>query len=293
MLLERSIALYLVSKAERTKIDYRQIFYSWFLHVETRKADVTAPTEIDATTYIDSLRLLPGRPVYGPATPFAVKTVCKHVAVLRKLYSIAIERGEARSNPFRAIHIRKPRSPEKRRCEEFPPHLVRCLFRSRVSTKHRALFAALFGGGLRIGEAVGLNVGDVVRRGDCVYLYLRHTKSGEPQEQPLPRWASRHVIRFLRSRKGTEHQPLFTAKNGGRMTKRMATIIFVREGSLVGAQNLYPHSARRAAISQLLRGGVSLRDVQIFSRHASIDTVCDYDKRRLHREHHPGHLLKF
>lgn len=258
-------------------------------------SDPRAPTQLDATGFVEALTIMPGMPRNGAPAPLATKTICKRVAILRKLYNLAIEQGEATTNPFRLLQLKKPRTPEKRRCEEFPPALVPSLFLPHVTIRNRALMAVLFGGALRIGEAIGLQVGDVEMIGDQTILVLRHTKAGEPQEQPLPTWAAKHVKKYLEIRKGhmaRDYDPLFTSK-GRRMTIRQATIQFVNEGARVGAYGLYPHSARRCAITKLLRDGVPLADVQRFSRHAALETLLDYDKRRMTREHHPAHLLKF
>ncbi len=54
-----------------------------------------------------------------------------------------------------------------------------------------------------------------------------------------------------------------------------------------------PHSARATAITKLLDSGFSHRDVQEFSRHASVQMVEIYDKRRLQVDESPAKKLEF
>jgi integrase len=54
-----------------------------------------------------------------------------------------------------------------------------------------------------------------------------------------------------------------------------------------------PHSARATAITKLLSDGVPHRVVQEFSRHASIQMVEWYDKRRFDVEQSPAKGLVY
>jgi integrase len=62
----------------------------------------------------------------------------------------------------------------------------------------------------------------------------------------------------------------------------------------VGAgPHVTPHSARATAITKLLTDGIPHREVQAFSRHASIQMVEHYDKRRFDVERSPAKGLEF
>ena len=54
-----------------------------------------------------------------------------------------------------------------------------------------------------------------------------------------------------------------------------------------------PHSARATAITKLLSDGLNHREVQEFSRHASVQMVEVYDKRRLGVDQNPAKTLKY
>ena len=61
-----------------------------------------------------------------------------------------------------------------------------------------------------------------------------------------------------------------------------------------GAGNFVsPHSARATAITKLLSDGFSHREVQEFSRHASIQMVEVYDKRRISIDDNPASDLDY
>lgn len=54
----------------------------------------------------------------------------------------------------------------------------------------------------------------------------------------------------------------------------------IKKRSAEIGENFSPHDLRAAAITDMLDGGVSHREVQIFSRHKSVQMVELYDRRR-------------
>ena len=73
--------------------------------------------------------------------------------------------------------------------------------------------------------------------------------------------------------------------NAGRALDRMA--------SDADAASTGAHSARATAITRLLAEGIPHREVQEFSRHASIQMVELYDKRRIGVDKNPGRGLDY
>ena len=71
-------------------------------------------------------------------------------------------------------------------------------------------------------------------------------------------------------------------------------LLFKHYCQVVGAgTHATPHSARATAITKLLADGIPHRQVQEFSRHASIQMVEWYDKRRFSVDENAGVGLEY
>jgi integrase len=159
---------------------------------------------------------------------------------------------------------------------------------------------------LRRSELIKLRLGDVRRTAKgTTFLRLRSTKGKVDSDQALPGWAAQAVnsLCLEREKQGAESGDYlftsFTGQAGRTATNRpiSATGIyqtFLQYCTLAGVKNwASPHSARATAITKLLDDGLSHREVKEFSRHAGIDMVELYDKRRVSIDENPAKGLSF
>jgi integrase/recombinase XerD len=172
--------------------------------------------------------------------------------------------------------------------------------------RDRAILAILFGAGLRRSEVIGLRLGDIrkTQRGTH-YLYLRATKAKKDAEQAVPSWALKPLLEWRSERQAMgakEADYLFNAFTGRGGTKATREPIsptslyldFKRYCLAAGVKGFVsPHSARATAITKLLDQGLNHRDVRTFSRHASVQMVEAYDKRRTSVDESPAKDLEF
>jgi integrase len=177
---------------------------------------------------------------------------------------------------------------------------------SPKGVRDRAILALLFGGALRRSELTQLRIGDVRQSSNGTsFLYLRSTKAKVDAQQALPKWSVTYLLAHLEQRRaegGSEHDYLFVGYTGqgGKVPSSTAISdvgvyqLFKNYCSAVGAgPYVTPHSARATAITKLLTDGIPHREVQAFSRHASIQMVEHYDKRRFDVEKSPAKGLTF
>lgn len=241
-------------------------------------------------------------------------TMAKKFTVLRRIYKLLIaHRFPITGNPFDVDRVPPPPKDagRKRPTEMLQFNEVREILSlpDRSSAKglqDKAILSLFFGGGLRRSEVLGLRCGDVRRspKGN-VYLYLRSTKAQKDASQALPRWAADAVVAHLKIRTevgAAPSDPLFVSFRGkGGATPTAAPLSasavyrmftgYCARGT--GRKFLTPHSARATSITKLLSDGVPHRLVQEFSRHASVQMVEHYDKRRLTVDENPGVALTF
>ena len=162
-----------------------------------------------------------------------------------------------------------------------------------VAARNAAVFALLYGCGLRISEALGLDRGEAPRTTSDA---LRVTGKGGKQRivpvLPVVVEAIAEYLRLCPWRPGPEG-PLFVGVEGGRLNPRM--IQRAMEG-LRGALGLpssaTPHALRHSFATHLLAGGGDLRAIQELLGHASLSTTQVYtevDTSRLMAAYRAAH----
>lgn len=241
-------------------------------------------------------------------------TIHKKFAALRRMYRmlIASNLGIA-ENPFEADKVPPPPKDagRKRPTQMIDFELVMEIVtlpdaESAKGRRDQAILALLFGAGLRRSEVVSLRLCDVRRTSaGTTFLYLRHTKAKRDAEQAVPDWAADAVWTLIKDRKeqkASDGDYLFvgfTGKGGKTPTNNPMSdtglyLLFKRYCTAAGAgAYVTPHSARATAITKLLSDGIPHREVQEFSRHASIQMVEWYDKRRFDVEQSPAKGLSY
>jgi len=162
--------------------------------------------------------------------------------------------------------------------------------------RDRALVELLYGAGLRVSEAVGLEKNGV----DFDDRLVRVTgKGGKERVVPVGRHAVESLRRYLargRPHLDRRHRPeLFLNAKGGPLTRSGAFLILRRLAGTAGLdpQRVHPHLLRHSFATHLLEGGADLRSVQEMLGHADLSTtelythVSDQRRRDLYFQAHP------
>ncbi len=163
-----------------------------------------------------------------------------------------------------------------------------------------ALFTLLYGAGLRIAEALALDVGDV--RAGPLPSPLRVRGKGDKERlvPVLPAvWAALHDWLRQHPHGMQGGAPLFLGQKGGRLDARVArrTMQVYRERAGL-PEHASPHALRHSFATHLLGGGADLRAIQELLGHASLSTTQRYTSvdqaallavwQRSHPSHGPG-----
>ena len=241
-------------------------------------------------------------------------TITKKFAALRRMYRVLIAHDLGISaNPFDTDRVPPPpkHAGQKRPTEMVSFEQVKAIVElpdteTPKGRRDQALLAVLFGGGLRRSEAIKLRLGDVRKtsRG-TTFLRLRATKGKSDADQALPKWAAEYIwaLHAERTSLGAQSGDFlfvsFRGQGGKTATNKPLSAsgvyrIFVAYCKQAGIENhVSPHSARATAITKLLDQGLTHREVQEFSRHASVQMVEVYDKRRIGVDQNPAKDLDF
>jgi integrase/recombinase XerD len=162
--------------------------------------------------------------------------------------------------------------------------------------RDRALAELLYGAGLRVSEAVGLEKGGVDLDGRQVRVL---GKGGKERVVPVGRPAVEALRRYLaRGRPYLDRRrrpELFLNAKGGALTRSGAFLILRRLAETAGLDpgRVHPHLLRHSFATHLLEGGADLRSVQELLGHADLTTtevythVSDRRRRELFFQAHP------
>ncbi|AKV02534.1 Tyrosine recombinase XerC [Labilithrix luteola] len=164
--------------------------------------------------------------------------------------------------------------------------------REVVALRDRALLELLYGGGLRVSEASGLNL-DHMSLGERTLRVLgkgnkeRVIPIGRKAEAALRAWLDVRVELTHPKTRFLDPAAVFVSTRGRRLGPR-ATQLLVRRYGLVGAgrADLHPHALRHTCATHLLDGGADLRAIQEMLGHSSLSTTQRYTHVSV------SHLLK-
>ena len=155
-----------------------------------------------------------------------------------------------------------------------------------------ALFTLLYGAGLRINEALSLNMADRPK-GDSMSLVGKGSKERLVPILPVILTAlEAHVTSLPFSKEGDD--PLFRGKRGGRLGARQVQQKLQNLRRQLGLpETATPHALRHSFATHLLGAGGDLRTIQELLGHASLSTTqryTDLDTEKLletYRKAHP------
>lgn len=145
--------------------------------------------------------------------------------------------------------------------------------------RDRALVELLYGSGLRVSEAVSLNLGqvDAALREAVVAGKGGKTRVvviGEAALAALSEWTERGRPLLARS---PEQRALFLNRLGTRLSDRSARTIVEQWRARAGLpERISPHTLRHSFATHLLDGGADLRVVQELLGHASLNSTQIY-----------------
>lgn len=224
------------------------------------------------------------------------RTAAKSVSALRALYRFLQADGRAAANP--AALIEPPRPSRRLPTVHSAVDVDRLLASVNIGTpsglRDRALFELIYSCGLRVSEAVALQLTSLHLEQGFVTV---SGKGGRQRLVPLMGAALDWVERYLRDARpllaGTAAEAaLFLNRAGKRLTRAGMWKRFQDAAARAGVTGKL-HTLRHSFATHLLGGGADLRSVQELLGHADISTTQIYthldaaDLRDAHRRHHP------
>jgi integrase/recombinase XerD len=279
------LALSTARLAPKTVDAYRRDLADLATFLKRSPAEATPD---DLAAYLASLR----------ARGLASTTIARRAAALRSFYRHQLLIGTRADNP--AAELELPRRARTLPRTLSPGEAERLIEAAAGTTprslRDRALVELLYGAGLRVSEAVGLDRAavDLERR-----LVRCIGKGSKERVVPVGREAVEALRRYLargRPYLDRRHRPeLFLNAQGGPLTRAGAFLILRRLAGAAGLEpeRVHPHLLRHSFATHLLEGGADLRSVQEMLGHADLSTterythVSDRRRRELYFQAHP------
>ncbi len=147
--------------------------------------------------------------------------------------------------------------------------------------RDKAILEVFYGGGLRLAELAGLNLGDVDLGSGVLRVWGKGSKErlaflGEPAQGALTSYLPRRQ-RFMAQQGTGDETALFINSRGRRLSTRGVARVVAKWVRLAGlSPGLTPHGLRHSFATHLLEGRADLRAVQELLGHASISTTGRY-----------------
>ena len=252
----------------------------------------------DVSDYAASLRHADD---HGPA--LSASSSARAVIAVRGFHKFAVREGWTVSDP--CVDLRPSsipqRLPKALSYAEISAILGACSdLETPAGLRDRALLELLYGTGVRISEAVGLDVDDL----DFDQRTLVVTGKGDKQRRlPLGEYAAASLSEYLvRGRpafavKGRGTPRVFLNTRGAPLSRQSAWEVLSSAARRAGIETaVSPHTMRHSFATHLLEGGADVRVVQELLGHSSVTTTQIYTQvtaetlRQVYATSHPRAL---
>ena len=152
----------------------------------------------------------------------------------------------------------------------------------RLAARNLALIELIYGSGIRVSEAVGLNLGDVdlaLRQAKVMGKgrKMRLAPFGQAAEVAVRQWLKQRES-FLEGRhESGERPPVFVNMQRARLSPRSVRRILEKRCMKAGlVRTVGPHALRHSFATHLLDGGAGIREVQELLGHEQLTTTQRY-----------------
>jgi integrase/recombinase XerD len=274
--------------AETYKFEIRRFLE----YLETGGLELSALGPEDLSHYLEYRRLEDG---------IDSRSAAKALSCLRSFFRFAVDEGIRGDNPAEILENprRRLRLPETLPREAVERVLAAVDTKTPRGIRNRALYELIYAAGLRVSEAVGLNIQDLDLPGGIARVRGKGDKERLVVFGPEARfWLKRYLAEARPLLAGRRRSPaLFISRNGGRLSRKGIWKNYARVTVLAGTGSRL-HALRHSFATELLAGGADLRSVQELLGHADLATTQIYTHvdvsllRESHRRYMPNLGLK-
>lgn len=175
------------------------------------------------------------------------------------------------------IHLLPENLERPKRTKKLPAVLsimeVQSIIENTTNLKHKTLISLLYSCGLRIGEALKLQVKDIDNKRR--FMHIKSAKGSKDRYVPIPIRMIDLLNKYLAHYKPKDF--VFEGQNGGKYSAVSARQILKRSLSICGIEkSITLHTLRHSHATHLLENGTDIRYIQELLGHNSPKTTMIY-----------------
>jgi integrase/recombinase XerD len=207
------------------------------------------------------------------------RSAAKVISALRSFFRFAMAESIRKDNPAALLEIprRSLHLPEVLSREVVERLLNEVDTESPLGLRDRTLFELFYSAGLRVSEAVSLNIRDLDLSAGAAKVRGKGSKErlvifGEEAAF----WLRRYLDESRPKIAGHQHSPaLFIGRSGKRLSRKGIWKNYARFAGMAGTSSKL-HTLRHSFATELLSGGADLRSVQELLGHSNLTTTQIY-----------------
>lgn len=206
------------------------------------------------------------------------RSLQRRLSAVRSFFRFLIKHAAAKSNP--ATGIKAPKSPRKLPATldvDQTAQLLAINANDGLAARDHALLELIYSSGLRLSEAIALNLSDIDHAAAVVRVTGKGSKTrlipvGSKAQHALDRWLAE---RSKWCKQGND--AIFVSRSGRRISPRSVQTRIKQWAIKQGlAVDLHPHMLRHSFASHILESSGDLRAVQELLGHANLSTTQVY-----------------
>lgn len=225
------------------------------------------------------------------------RSIARKLASLRGFFRFCLRMGRIEEDP--TLGVSNPKQ-EQHHPRFLNPEQAKSVLENQQEPEPRqlrdlALAELLYGSGLRVSEAIALDLGDLETGRNVIRV---RGKGSKQRMVPLTGKSLERLRAYLEVRQAFGPDPgetaLFLGQRGKRLQRRQANRIVARLASSAAiGESISPHTLRHSFATHLLEAGADLRSLQELLGHSRLSTTQRYTHMslarltRLYDETHP------
>jgi integrase/recombinase XerD len=221
------------------------------------------------------------------------RSTAKAISALKSFYRFALDEKFVKENPAELLESpkRKMNIPEVMDKKTIESLLGKIDTSNPQGCRDRCLFELIYSAGLRVSEAVNLNIKDIDIKGGMAKVKGKGNKErivlfGKKAGALLKEYLQ--TARVELAGKTNKTNALFISRNGKRLSRKGIWKNYAKFACIAGTSSRI-HNLRHSFATSLLAGGADLRTVQELLGHADLSTTQIYthvDTAILRENHH-------
>ncbi|WP_163101496.1 tyrosine recombinase XerC [Peribacillus alkalitolerans] len=227
------------------------------------------------------------------------RTISRKTSCLRSFYKFLMREKLTAENPFKSVSLPKKdhKLPKFLYEEEIEVMLKAIDSTTELGKRDLALVELLYATGIRVGECVGIQLGDLDFSLETI---LVHGKGKKDRYVPFGNKAKHALLDYINISRNklvgkldSDHGKLFVNFRGAPLTARGVRYVLssmIETASVQG--NIHPHVLRHTFATHLLNNGADLRSVQELLGHSEISSTQIYThvtKEQLKKVYNSAH----